>query len=301
MKIPKTFTFGKKKYDHSHKDVIEEEVHEPIFYVHENPEPVIYGEVIMPMKIEEPDSATPGQLLVEDGQGGQRPLTPQEIAVLQKRVPDGINVPGYVKPGQPRQQKHPGQQPQQPQQRKVAPNAQPQPIIHPPQQQHYYQQQYTNPPQQPYPQQPYPQQPYMQQPYPQQPIPIQEPPKLVPPTEMALVDGAYHIFVDLAGVDKSTLNMVYEDGVVRITGNRESAIETLKKQLKPKKAGRLKNPILRSSCTVPNFLLGKFTYEYTIQKVIDDSAITAEYINGVLHVTLPHRTKGDKVNISLSM
>jgi len=294
--------------EYSNKNgALEKEIFEPNFYEHTDPDPVFYGENNMPMTIETPDSATTAQLLVDDGNGKERPMTADEARSLTSRVPDGINVPGYVKPGAKRPPQAPPQappqgnntrQPRQPQQsQQPQQQQQQQPQIYPPQA--FYQQQYTQPlPPQGYPPQNYPQQNYppLQAMQPQQ-VPVQTAREdLVPPTEMILMNGEYHIFVDLAGVSKADLNIVYDNGTLKITGKRESAVDILKKQLK---TGKGRKTIKESSTTVPEFLMGKFQYKYSFKRLIDESNVTAKYTDGILHVTLPHRTKGDQVSIAL--
>lgn len=258
---------------------LEKEIFEPNFYQHTEPDTVFYGDSNMPMTIESPDQpSAPAQLLVDDGNGSERPLTQAEAQTLMGGggIPDGINVPGYQRPGARPQQdqsyKAREQRAQQPQQRPQQPSHQPQ-------------------------QRPQKTQQATEQSSQTQQVKVQTSTEdLVPPTEMAMVDGEYHVFVDLAGVSKEELKILYDNGTLKIEGKRDSAIDALRKELKSSK--NRKN-IKEATTSVPSFLMGKFQYKYYFKRLIDETNISAKYTNGVLHVILPHRNKGEQVKIAL--
>lgn len=255
------------------QQTLEKEIFEPIFYQHTEPDPVYYGDINMPMTVEQPDSQVGGQqILVEDGNGGERPLTQAEaMGLMNSGVPDGINVPGYIQPGsrppqapQRIQQPQQAQRPQQAQQRPQQPQQAPQQD----QQNQKVQQRQEQ----------------------------TKPEDLVPPTEMAMVDGEYHVFVDLPGVSKEDLKILYDNGTLTIEGRRETSVDNLKKELK---SAKLRKNIKEATSTVPNFLMGKFSYKYYFKRLVDETNISAKYTDGILHVTLPHRSKGEQIQIAL--
>jgi len=241
------------------QQTLEKEIFEPIFYQHTEPDPVYYGDINMPMTVEQPDSQVGGQqILVEDGNGGERPLTQAEaMGLMNSGVPDGINVPGYIPPGSRPQAPQRIQQPQQPQQTQQRPQR--------PQQVQQRQEQ-------------------------------TKPEDLVPPTEMAMVDGEYHVFVDLPGVSKENLKILYDNGTLTIEGRRETSVDNLKKEIK---SAKLRKNIKEATSTIPNFLMGKFSYKYYFKRLVDETNISAKYTDGILHVTLPHRSKGEQIQIAL--
>ncbi len=253
------------------------------FYVHDAPDPPFKRNSTMPSKVEKHDLVDTTQVIIQDGDG-ERAVTMDEAYGQMERHAPGIAVPGMGYFGAPTQQ----QRPQQPQQQR-------------PQQVQQRHQQPTQVQQRPQQVQQRPQQVQVQQPI-QQPIqqPVQSPNQggmAVPNVEMAMVDDAYHLFMDLAGVKRQDLSIEFEHDTLVITGKRESSLEKLKKDLKGQKAR--KNPIKSSNSTIPDFLMGDFVFEYPFKKMIDETNISANLEDGVLHVVLPHRTKGDSVKVAL--
>ena len=162
-----------------------------------------------------------------------------------------------------------------------------------------------------YPQQPvyqqHPQQTmYQQQPYnvvpnygpqPQQ-VPVnQSAVQYLPPNEIAMTKDAYHAYIDLPGVDKGTLKVSFNAGTLSVSGERVGSIASLRKGIKGPR-GR-KDPIIHEHNTVPPFIVGKFNFEFPFKKLIDESKLTANMENGILHVKLPHRVKGEEVSIPI--
>lgn len=253
------------------------------FYVHDAPDPPFKRNSTMPSKVEKHDLVDTTQVIIQDGDG-ERAVTMDEAYGQMERHAPGISVPGMGYFGAPTQQ----QRPQHPQQQR-------------PQQVQQRPQQPTQVQQRPQQVQQRPQQVQVQQPI-QQPIqqPVQSPNQggmAVPNVEMAMVDDAYHLFMDLAGVKRQDLSIEFEHDTLVITGKRESSLEKLKKDLKGQKAR--KNPIKSSNSTIPDFLMGDFVFEYPFKKMIDETNISANLEDGVLHVVLPHRTKGDSVKVAL--
>lgn len=244
----------------------------------------------MPMLVEQQDHVDTQMIMIDDGNGNMVQATPQQMQAMMYR-PD--NFEG-IAPGQiPRKQRPPQQMQQRPMQQpqRQYPQQQPQ---QPPPEWNQWQQPQGYPPQQNYPQQGYPQQ--QQQPPPQQPFtPTQMPRKPYPIYEQYTVDNEYHLEIDLPGIDEGSLTMEYADSILVVGGYREAATEKLKR-IKNKKTDMT---VSDSTSYIPQHLLGKFTFDFPFKKLIDESAILAEYNGGVLHITLPHRVKGDKISIGL--
>lgn len=272
------YSHGKKNNLDTECNIIEN------FYVHDAPDPPFKRNSTMPSKVEKYEFVDTTQVIIQDGDG-ERAVSMDEAYGQMERHAPGISVPGMGYFGASTQQS-PQQQPQRPQQR--------------PQQSTQVQQrpqQSTQVQQRPQQVQQRPQQVQVQQPI--QP-PMQSPNQsgmAVPNVEMAMVDDAYHLFMDLAGVKRQDLSIEFEHDTLVITGKRESSLEKLKKDLKGQKAR--KNPIKSSNSTIPDFLMGDFVFEYPFKKMIDETNISANLEDGVLHVVLPHRTKGDSVKVAL--
>ena len=120
--------------------------------------------------------------------------------------------------------------------------------------------------------------------------------KALPPTEIILLSDTYHMYVDLAGVRKDSLKMNFNDNMLTITGKRPSMIEEYKNSVKGKSK---KNAVLGSTNTVPQFMLGSFSYKYPFKKSVDNTGIKADFNEGILHIILPLIGKGDSVEIPI--
>jgi len=222
--------------------------------------PVSVEEDNMPSRIEEPDNVNTSQFEVIDQATGKKTVVNAEQASrMMGSAPAGIVVPGLGAFG-PK-----GQKPQQ-----------------------------ARPTQQPVQQQ-------VQQQV-QQPISVQvnqSTQVFYPPTEMAMVEDEYHIFLDLAGVKKNKVNIKFSNGSLYISGKRESNIELLRKSIRKKTRNNRKDPILTESSTVPESFMDEFEYKFPFKKMIDETNINAVFEDGILHITLPHRVKGDEVSIAI--
>jgi HSP20 family molecular chaperone IbpA len=241
-----------------------------------------------------------------DTGNGLVPVNSSQIQHMLNRpgIPEGLpglSVPRKARPQQPQQPRPQHMPPQQPQQY--------QPMPQPTYQNQNYQQPQQNwqypPQQQPpeywnnQPQQPMPGQGYdaqgnvmpVQQPV-QQPLPRQQQARKVYPFfEQYTMDNEYHLEIDLAGIDESTLSIEYADSIVTISGYRENIINKLTK---------LKGEAPQEhQSNMPQHLIGKFSFDFSFKKMVDESMISADYTGGVLHVILPHRIKGEKVKIGL--
>lgn len=120
--------------------------------------------------------------------------------------------------------------------------------------------------------------------------------KALPPTEIILLSDTYHMYVDLAGVRKDSLKINFNDNVLTISGKRPSMIEEYKNAAKGKSK---KNAVLGSTNTVPQFMIGLFSYKYSFKKSVDNTSIKADFNEGILHIILPLIGKGDSVEIPI--
>ena len=227
-------------------------------------------EYTMPMQVEEPDQINSMNLMIDDGSGNVVPASQQQLQGFMHR-PD--NYTGLF-PNQRNQQTRnqpPMQQYQPPY------NNQPQPNFAPPNAPNGYPPQYAPQPQ------------YAQTQTFQQPAPTQPPKKPYPAHEIYVLNNAYHIQVDLPGIDETSMNIEVIDSNLIISGHRDLSA------LKSRSIGDITDAV----STIPQFLVGDFSFSFSFKKMIDESNVSAEYNSGVLHVTLPHRIKGDKVTIGL--
>ena len=164
-------------------------------------------------------------------------------------------------------------------------------------------------PQPQYPPQGYPQPQYPPQGYPQQdpnayiqppiqpPAPPQQKKNNYPATEIAMTDGAYHVFIDLAGVSKDAVSVIYRNYTLIVSGTRESNITRLRTLMNAADAG---DPIQSSNTTVPPHLMGEFVYQYPFEKMVDETALRAQFENGILYIALPHRVLGESVSVPIA-
>jgi len=267
LEIDEKNDYGEEK---KNKFNTEESDSEESFYIHKEPKPVKEEIDVMVMSVEKPDQNSQ-QATYMNEKGEEVFVSP---AQLNRNVPDGLNIPGVGtfkgnqqrKPRQPNPQNVNNQVPIQNQNTvsNIAPSMQ------------------QKPPKQP-----------TTTPQPK----TQQNTAYYPPTEVAMVEGAYHLYVDMAGVDKENISIVFDNDVLVISGTRQSSIEILKKSLKKPKVR--KNPILQSNVTVPKALLGKFEFRYPFRRRIDEPAMQAKLENGLLQVVLPHRIKGDQVSVPI--
>ena len=84
-------------------------------------------------------------------------------------------------------------------------------------------------------------------------------------------DGTgFHIDAELPGIAKESISLNIEDDVLTIKAERKVETEESKKNY---------HRIERSS--------GSFSRSFNVGELIDQEGITADFTNGVLHVTLP--------------
>ncbi|QGN33509.1 Hsp20/alpha crystallin family protein [Microlunatus sp. Gsoil 973] len=104
--------------------------------------------------------------------------------------------------------------------------------------------------------------------------------EFVPTGDLVEADNRYILDLDLPGVARS-------DVTVGVAGRRVVVRGTRKR---PDRAG-----IVRHS----GRLMGSFVYELNLPGPVDDKAVTARLIDGVLHVELPKSDRADRTRISI--
>lgn len=99
-------------------------------------------------------------------------------------------------------------------------------------------------------------------------------------SDVAENDKEYTVKVDMPGMDKSKININYNDGVLSISGSRKSFKDNSKKDNSIIHKERMEGHISRSF-RLPNVVA---------------SNIHAKYDNGVLTITLPKQSAGNGGN-----
>lgn len=110
----------------------------------------------------------------------------------------------------------------------------------------------------------------------------------IAPYEIILTSESYHLYVDLAGVKKESVGLTFNDSTLSISGKRISMVDEWKSMSKGK--GK-KHTVDTAKSYVPSILMGSFEFKYPFKKSIDETSISAEFSDGLLHVTLPLRAK----------
>ena len=104
-----------------------------------------------------------------------------------------------------------------------------------------------------------------------------------PRADLVETEENFELELDLPGYDEKNIDVTVEQGILSITGNRESSREeeTADYRLRERSFGR-------------------FTRSFSVPQTIDSSAVAAEYANGVLHVTLPKAAEAKARRIEVS-
>ncbi len=103
-----------------------------------------------------------------------------------------------------------------------------------------------------------------------------------PAVELRETDKEYQLMVDLPGINKEDVEIRIEDNLLTITGERKFERDEKKENI--------------------HFVerrYGRFTRSFTLPSNANPDKITAEFKDGVLHVTIPKRAerKGKKITI----
>jgi HSP20 family protein len=115
---------------------------------------------------------------------------------------------------------------------------------------------------------------------------------LMPPTEIFETDDALVLTAELPGMEKKDVDIVVEDGVLFIRG------EKLEEKVNGKE-GKAPEDIRKFHLIERSY--GSFQRAFTLPRTIDPSKIAADFDKGVLKVTMPKtedaKVKGRKIPI----
>ncbi|MDF5711865.1 MAG: Hsp20/alpha crystallin family protein [Nostoc sp. S4] len=106
----------------------------------------------------------------------------------------------------------------------------------------------------------------------------------VPAAELQETDDAIHLKLELPGIDAKDLDIQVTEDAVQISGQRKSETKTEEK-----------------GTTKTEFYYGKFQRVIPLSARIQNTNVTADYKDGILHLTLPkteqEKNKVVKVNL----
>ncbi|MEV3937226.1 Hsp20/alpha crystallin family protein [Glycomyces sp. NPDC049804] len=102
-----------------------------------------------------------------------------------------------------------------------------------------------------------------------------------PSADVSENDEAYHVDIDLPGVEKEDITVGLEGQELTVTGES-------------KKLEHMEGSTRRAARSV-----GKFEFAVRLPHAVDSAACTAEFSNGVLCMTLPKTATGDHKTIEV--
>ncbi|NKB64415.1 MAG: Hsp20 family protein [Gammaproteobacteria bacterium] len=106
-----------------------------------------------------------------------------------------------------------------------------------------------------------------------------------PKIDIVETDKGFELMADLPGVKEEEISVNVKEGVLIIEANPED---------KPVEEGEQKSVIARERKT------GKYYRALKLGAIIDESSIRAEYVNGVLTLTLPKSAKAEPQKIAIN-
>ena len=106
-----------------------------------------------------------------------------------------------------------------------------------------------------------------------------------PTVDVSETDGAYHIHAELPGVKKADIKVTVHDGVLQLSGHRESHHES-----DDKKVHRIERSY------------GSFSRSFSLPDNVQDSEVEANFQDGVLEVDIPksQQEKPKQVDVKIS-
>ncbi|MDH3588129.1 MAG: Hsp20/alpha crystallin family protein [Gammaproteobacteria bacterium] len=102
----------------------------------------------------------------------------------------------------------------------------------------------------------------------------------VPAVDLSEEDDRFLLHVDVPGVDPKDIDIAVEDGVLSLSGQREST------------AGDQKEGLRRAERVA-----GKFFRRFTLPDGIDPEAVLARSENGVLEISIPKATQAQRKRV----
>jgi HSP20 family protein len=104
-----------------------------------------------------------------------------------------------------------------------------------------------------------------------------------PPVDVLEENNAILVKVEVPGLDEKDLRVMFEDGVLSITGERQFE----------RKDDRNYHRIERT--------YGPFTRTFTLPRSVDATRIVAEYRNGVLEISIPKKEESLPKQIQINV
>ncbi len=101
-----------------------------------------------------------------------------------------------------------------------------------------------------------------------------------PRTNVAETETAYELAIELPGMQAEDFNIEFHEGRLSVTGERQRETKT---------EGKTFHRLERQ--------YGKFRRTFTLGQDVDTAGVTAEYKNGILHVTVPKSEKAKPTRI----
>ncbi len=105
-----------------------------------------------------------------------------------------------------------------------------------------------------------------------------------PTVDITETDTAYMIKGEIPGVDKEDVNVTIEDGIITMRGERKQ-----EKEEKDKKFHRIERSY------------GSFLRSFRVPDDVDETAVKAEFKDGMINVTLPKSGKAQAKLINVSI
>ena len=102
-----------------------------------------------------------------------------------------------------------------------------------------------------------------------------------PRVDLAETDDSYLIFMDLPGVPKDSVKITFEEGVLRVSGERPMPEENVRYY-------HIERPH------------GRFFRTFTFARNINPDNISASYKDGVLTITVPKAEESKPIKIEIS-
>jgi len=104
-----------------------------------------------------------------------------------------------------------------------------------------------------------------------------------PPVDVLEDKDGIVVKVEVPGIEENDLRVTFEDGLLTISGERQFE----------RKESRSYHRIERA--------YGSFTRKFTLPRSVDAGQIAANYVNGVLEVTIPKKAEAQPKQIAINV